>query len=687
MERRRRPLPPPRSEGAEAEGAAQGDRAQAPRGRPAHLACDHPCFPGFRSLISTIEVRHPVVVDRSLDEDTTRPVYRVAVPWEDRTTKKPLSWDVFVVEPSSPLPIREHLVYFPEARKLPEGRAPVPAGFELPESYGARFLHLRKVFRDSLQVQGVSLPRTWEVTAPAGKLRATVEIDADSVASPIEPRHGYKVAVPPGSYLIDLERRMTFIMDPEGKELVLEADSGGPSEGDLDTLLAEAGVAAQAAAGKLKEIRSPSGCSANTVYLALAALGRPRSLPEILQGLGIKPGDESASLQVVSKYLQSLRLEALAIEGDMQVIRDAANAPAILHRESSADEGHFFAVRDYRSDDDTVQVLDPPNGFYREPVSTLARYWSGVALVVDPEAVEKCRERVRGANRKRMLLVAGISAAAVILLALGLRPWRRWRSPRTRAGRAAVISVAAILLEVPAGCASDSGGTGQVAVVGDDAVDFGTIKDPSTALVHTFVIENRSGRTQRILEIKKTCGCLAAESSGVEMRPGAQTQVTVSLDGKYVVGKRSTAAFVVFEDAAVKPVRVRLTAFVDPEYRVVVQPRYLTIPKGSAAGLQIEGEIAVTEFTTSLGEYELETAVESRSPDVLQVVSVAPWRSIGWRYTGGYSRETTIRVRYSVPKEWSGGNLKPVPLVFSKKSPGEDSPSRNREVPLVLSRI
>lgn len=84
--------------------------------------------------------------------------------------------------------------------------------------------------------------------------------------------------------------------------------------------------------------------------------------------------------------------------------------------------------------------------------------------------------------------------------------------------------------------------------------DFGTIKQ-GDKVTHSFIISNSGGDVLKILDVKASCGCTAANPDKKELGPGESTKIIVSFDSKGRKGPQ------------VKTVRVKTN---DPDNKEIV---------------------------------------------------------------------------------------------------------------------
>lgn len=249
-----------------------------------------------------------------------------------------------------------------------------------------------------------------------------------------------------------------------------------------------------------------------------------------------------------------------------------------------------------------------------------------------------------------------------------------------------ILSAVAIPLSVAFVWIGQTPDPGKMVVVGLDTVDFGTVRDSRRVLVHDFTLENRTERTQRILDVKMNCGCLDAQTSSREIPPGKQVRVAVSMDAKQIVGTKDAVVFVVFEDAHIAPVRLEVKAYLEPTYAVRLEPALIIVPRDLVPGTQGERVVKVTEYLSEPDDYERDTLVDIGDSENFQVKRIKPWTPKGWSFTRGYVRSTEMTLRYIVPSRRNSANMDPVTMIFTKV--GDDKrPRKATSVEFALARL
>lgn len=93
---------------------------------------------------------------------------------------------------------------------------------------------------------------------------------------------------------------------------------------------------------------------------------------------------------------------------------------------------------------------------------------------------------------------------------------------------------------------------------------------------HTFVLENRSPRPVRIVDVKSSCDCTTAPLPAQEVAPGAKVTLVVTFDTTRFEGPIEKSVAVLTEDPARPALLLSLRAFIVKPYRL--EPAVLRFP-------------------------------------------------------------------------------------------------------------
>lgn len=77
--------------------------------------------------------------------------------------------------------------------------------------------------------------------------------------------------------------------------------------------------------------------------------------------------------------------------------------------------------------------------------------------------------------------------------------------------------------------------------------DFGNINQ-GDVVAHTFIISNNGGDILKILDVKASCGCTAANPDKKELKPGESTNIAVSFNSKGRKGPQTKTVTVTTND-------------------------------------------------------------------------------------------------------------------------------------------
>ncbi len=242
-------------------------------------------------------------------------------------------------------------------------------------------------------------------------------------------REDYLAELAPGTKVYDSAEGSGYVVDSAG-EL---GKSEFIAERDLDALLAAVHVVGPASHSN-KTTAIPTGCSANSVYLALALLGRPQPLAPLTSSLGIERGEPESTLAQIQSTIEATNARALAYGGDLESLKRPGSKPAIVHAIRTVrmpggeqfENGHFVVIDDYDANDDSFRVFDAPKFPYRTTAENIEKVWTGHAIVLDEVLIDRILTSDRSRRRVRAvsLAIAGLSAVLAVILGVRSR-WKR----------------------------------------------------------------------------------------------------------------------------------------------------------------------------------------------------------------------------------------------------------------------
>ena len=279
------------------------------------------------------------------------------------------------------------------------------------------------------------------------------------------------------------------------------------------------------------------------------------SLAEIRKKLA--PGDTGNTMQQLSDLATSAGFQALTLQTSLDAIRMRERPFAcIAHLKS----GHFVLLADVS--EETVDVLDPPRRRKPVPSTTFTSVWSGNVLLISKSPLES-EDMINGKLmwltwQKRLFLVFKLMASgfAAYLMIRALRGSAFVARLRSRFAICLITSMAVV--SSAAGCgdtvpppgrtgveqipSAEKHVKGDILVAGEESanddvalkvtppyVDFGKVQLNQKDLKAIITLENCSGETLKLTEIKTSCGCTAAVPQETMLLPGKSTTMEVQV--------------------------------------------------------------------------------------------------------------------------------------------------------------
>lgn len=194
------------------------------------------------------------------------------------------------------------------------------------------------------------------------------------------------------------------------------------------------------------------------------------------------------------------------------------------------------------------------------------------------------------------------------------------------------------------GCSRDTERRGGLRVIGSAHKDFGRVKGGEKKLTHVFEVQNASNRRLSIANVRQTCTCLDLTVATRDLEPGGITEVTMRLDDTALVGEKAALAILEVDDSAVDPLYLKLTATIERDCVVLVQPAQWTLPAAVESEPTVEKVFRVRQVIPEGIEKIAETHVRSLDRQ-LTVGRVSEWTSVG-RVINGYAREAEVALTY-----------------------------------------
>jgi len=162
-------------------------------------------------------------------------------------------------------------------------------------------------------------------------------------------------------------------------------------------------------------------------------------------------------------------------------------------------------------------------------------------------------------------------------------------------------------------------------LVGEKTHDFGfvVVTPPNTALTHTFVLKNESGRDLILLDVVPDCGCTTTETFQDVILAGEELVLSVELKLRQSQLRKSTLRLL-FEDGSVEFLVLKAEGRVDHPLRISSNPVYVkstgVIARAIIETEQFDGERPpLPVFTTpesvvlESAEWKLKSKMKPRS--------------------------------------------------------------------------
>jgi hypothetical protein len=179
------------------------------------------------------------------------------------------------------------------------------------------------------------------------------------------------------------------------------------------------------------------------------------------------------------------------------------------------------------------------------------------------------------------------------------------------------------------------------ALISQRSHDFGPVPR-GAVLHHAFVLDNRTGESITIADLRASCGCTTGRASTATLAPGQSATIDARMDTRNFVGKKATNLIVTLIDTGGRQAELRLGVSANILSDIVLNPgtidfgavargqpaeQTLTIDRYAGAGWKVERLLA----TRRLAQYVDATIEESR------------------RDAGGVGYVLTVRLRPDAP--------------------------------------
>ncbi len=137
--------------------------------------------------------------------------------------------------------------------------------------------------------------------------------------------------------------------------------------------------------------------------------------------------------------------------------------------------------------------------------------------------------------------------------------------------------------------------------------NFGDIK-LGDQVSHSFTISNSGGDILKILDVRASCGCTAAQPDKKELKPGESTQIKVIFNSKGRVGPQLKTVYVTSNDPERKEVHLSIRCNILPPEKKTKTGAFLYLPETQYNFGQVkEGNVVSHTFQlVNKGQAELE---------------------------------------------------------------------------------
>lgn len=179
--------------------------------------------------------------------------------------------------------------------------------------------------------------------------------------------------------------------------------------------------------------------------------------------------------------------------------------------------------------------------------------------------------------------------------------------------------------------------------------NFGSIREESGPIAHSFEATNRSEHPEVILDVSSTCGCTKPEFSRRPVRPGETTTVTVRFNP---AGQSGTIdrTLVVYGSGNQTIGRLRITGRVEPRARTIEE----RFPVAAGDGVRLSNNYLPFETLPHGRETGADIGIANESDSPRQI------RFVGERTSGLLAieapevllpgEEATVRIVYRIPE-------------------------------------
>jgi hypothetical protein len=557
--------------------------------------------------------------------------------------KEPQNVVAYVLDGTAPQSLLEMRAYVPPLPGYPSKNPALGTDIKMPPGFETLICFVRKRVLETTTKAGKQIPTRWTVEHafhPPG-VHVEVSLDKETLRVDEELTDAELTAEwPDGSTVFDAIRGRGYSI-VGGKRV--EADV--ISESSLETVLKDSGLEPATTASIAPAV---TGCGANVLYLALRMLGGQPDLMELTRELGINVNQPFTSVASLANAAERAGKTALAVSAGNEILRSPDLEPVILHvkrtiRGIKEPVDHFILIEGYNARADTVRVHDPPQKPYPAKVASVAKIWTGKAIVFHGTASHRLVTTPFWQRRQPWVIAAGtllclVTAGAAITLCRG-----------RKRGIAALLGTSFLLLGCEVGASRPA-----VRVVGDPSFDFGKVERTNENRAHTFTIENTSAAPVAIEAVSRSCSCIAVDLEQKCLAPGGRLHLRLELETKMIVGKRRATALLRFDSG--ESLLLSVEATVEAAYKSNITPATWVLLRDTTPATPVRRAFTVTELHSAPTDSSAPTRIVSKDERV-SVESMGPWVARG-QGSWGYIRECDVILLYRtpskvVPGDWS----------------------------------
>ena len=253
--------------------------------------------------------------------------------------------------------------------------------------------------------------------------------------------------------------------------------------------------------------------------------------------------------------------------------------PAIVHLRNESGTGHYIVLLKWDRNAGVFRGFDPPAHYGDIDPGTIARYVTGLGLVVADSKLPRLSELLDDRVEPIQWAATGLLAASCVALFVYDRRRKgdvRWHTPSRKASVALLVGLSLVASSIA--CSRDESERSAATAEGR-FVNLGTVR-AGTVLKHRFEIVNTSDKPFKITKIDKSCSCQAvAADVDRDVPPGGSTTVSVEVPTKGVDGPLAQHVLVSTSSADPDFMSIQLTLQARAEARFRPIPSQIMLGK------------------------------------------------------------------------------------------------------------